>query len=304
LTRSLNRGLALARGTFVARQDADDISHPDRLASQVACLEQERSLAVLGTQARMIDARGRPVRAAPWPKSTANRAIRWQLIFDSPFIHASVMFRKDVIWSSLGGYDETFTTSQDFELWSRVAAAGHAMKNLPGVHVSFRVHQASVSSRYELKSVAKLRAVLQDNLETALGSGAAPAGWPDTWIRLNNPRVFPQSSDSPSAVARAIETIHRQFVARHPDAADDHEIRRHLAAMLIRVATSGAERGWMSSIAPFARGCRLDARMAAHAAVRYIARLAVGQWRGARGRAERAPDTAEQPGNNTNGSRP
>ena len=291
LTRSLNRGLAMARGALVARQDADDVSHAGRLAAQVACLEQEPHVAVLGTQALMIDAGGRPVRAAPWPKSTSNRAIGWQLIFDSPFIHASVMFRKDVIWSSLGGYDETFVTSQDFELWSRVAAAGRAMKNLPAAHVSFRVHQASLSSRYELKSVAKLRAVLQDNLETALGAGAAPAGWPDTWIRLNNPRVFPRSADSPSALARAIESIHRRFVSRHPDAAGDPEIRRHLAAMLIRVATSGAERGWMSSIAPFARGCRLEAAMGAHAAPRYIARLAIGQWRGAAGRAERAADT-------------
>jgi glycosyltransferase involved in cell wall biosynthesis len=291
LTRSLNRGLALARGTLVARQDADDVSHTDRLAAQVACLEQEQSVAILGTQARMIDASGRPVRAAPWPKSTSDRAIRWQLIFDSPFVHASVMFRKDVVWSALGGYDETFTTSQDFELWSRVAAAGHAMKNLPGVHMSFRVHHASISSRYELKSVAKLRVVLQENLERAVGSSAAPAGWPDTWIRLNNPRLFPQSADSPAAIARAIESIHGQFESQRPDAPGDPEIRRHLAAMLIRVATSGAERGWMSSIAPFARGCRLDPAMGTLAASRYIARLAIGQWRGAAGRAERAADT-------------
>jgi hypothetical protein len=155
------------------------------------------------------------------------------------------------------------------------------MRNLPDAHMSFRVHPASVSSHYDLKSVANLRAVLQDNLRTALECGDVPAGWPDTWIRLNNPRVFPQSVDAPSAIASALEWIHRRFVIRHPDAADDLEIRRHLAAMLIRLATSAAERGWMRSIGPFARGCRLDARMAAHAAPRYIARLAIGQWRGA-----------------------
>ncbi len=287
LTRSLNRGLALARGTFVARQDADDVSHPERLAAQVARLREAPAVAVVGTQARTIDAHGRTVRVAPWPKSVSSLAIGWQLIFDSPFFHGSVLFRKDVIWSLLGGYNETFDTSQDFELWSRVAAAGHPMNNLPGAHLSFRVHGASVSSRYGLEGVDRLRAVLQSNLATALGSDAMPEEWPDAWIRLNNPRVYPRSADPPAVVARAIEMIHQRFVVRHSEARDNPEIRRHLAAMLIRVATAGAERGWMSSLGPYARGCRLDAATGVHAAPRYLARLVLGQLKVGAARPER-----------------
>ena len=290
LTRSLNDGLAIARGVLIARQDADDISHPGRLSAQVEFLGRQPEVAVLGTQASMIDAGKRRVRGAPWPKSTSNRAIRWQLIFDSPFIHSSVMFRKSVI-SALGGYNEAFATSQDFELWSRVAAAGHEMRNLPDALLDFRVHEASVSAGYRLETVALLRAVLLDNLIAQIGASAVPADWPDTWIRMNNPRVFPASADAPRAVAQAIESIYIRFMDRYPEAAGDREIRRHLAAMLTRLASISAERGWMTSLVPFLRAARLDATMAAYAAPGYAARLAVGQWR--QRRRQGRTDTAE-----------
>ena len=138
LTRSLNRGLAVARGVFIARQDADDVSHPERVARQVEFLENHPNVTVVGTQVRYIDAGGRRIAAAPWPKSTSNFAIRWQLLFDSPFVHTTVMFRRATVWDELRGYDERFVTSQDFELWSRVAAASHEMRNLADTLVDFR----------------------------------------------------------------------------------------------------------------------------------------------------------------------
>jgi len=296
LTRSLNAGLAAARGTLIARQDSDDISHPGRLSAQVDFLRRQPEVAVLGAQARMIDAGKRRVRAAPWPKSTTNRAIRWQLIFDSPFIHSSVMFRKSVI-VALAGYNESFATSQDFELWSRVAAAGHEMRNLPDALLDFRVHEASVSAGYRLETVALLRAVLLETLVAHIGASAVPADWPDTWIRMNNPRVFPASADAPRAVAQAIESIYIRFMDRYPEAAGDREIRRHRAAMLTRLASISAERGWMTSLVPFLRAARLDATMAAYAAPGYAARLAVGQWRqrGRHGRTHPA-ESSTRPG--------
>lgn len=278
LTRSLNRGLALARGALIARQDADDVSYPQRLAMQVDFLDRHPAVAVLGTQARTIDARGRAVNVAPWPKSTSEVAIRWQLLFDSPFVHTSVMFRTDVIRDELGGYNEEFTTSQDFALWSRVAAAGYSMRNLPRTLVDFRTHQESVSGRYELANVAKLSAVLLNNLISQLGA-VVPDGWPDIWIRLNNPRVFPDSSEDDAAVVRAITAIHARFVQLGPEAAENREIRRHLAAMLIRAANAGARRGRVASISSFARAARVDPGMAAPAIPRYVGQMVLGRAR-------------------------
>jgi glycosyltransferase involved in cell wall biosynthesis len=273
LTKSLNRGLSEARGGLIARQDADDRSHPGRLAAQVAFLDRTPEVAVVGTQARYIDARGRVRRVAPWPKSTSQLAVRWQLLFDGPFIHTSVMFRKDVVWRELQGYDESFVTSQDFELWSRLAARGHGMRNLPVALVDFRVHAASVTARYDLDRIAKLRPVFVRTLVDELGAEALPAGWPDSWFRTNYPAALPPSNDAVTSAIDAIDRLYTRFVDVHPAARHDVEIRRHRAAMLIRIANYAARHSRRKSFAPFARACRLDPVLGVKSAPRFFGRL-------------------------------
>lgn len=285
LTRSLNRGLAMARGTLIARQDADDISHKNRLGTQVSFLDREPNVIVLGTQGCYIDELGRPKSVAPWPKSTSNLAIRWQLLFDGPFIHSSVMFRRGIVWNELGGYDDSFATSQDFELWSRVSSRGYDMRNLSATLVDFRIHRGSASTRYALDGIAKVAAIVRQNLIAELGTNALPDQWPDAWIRLTNPSVFPRAGDEWETVTRAIECIHRAFTIKYPESVDDGEIRRHLASMLIRLSNSGAARGRMKSITSFAQACRLNLSMATLAAPRFLGHLTIGRWRRA---AERA----------------
>jgi len=279
LTRSLNRGLALARAPLVARQDADDVSHPDRLGKQVAFLEANPTVAVLGAQARFVDARGREIGASPWPKSTGALAIRWQLLFDGPFIHSSVMFRTGIVRDQLGGYDERFVTSQDFELWSRVGAAGFAMRNLADTLVDFRLHEQSASARYGLENINRVMPVITKNIARELGPAAVPAGWPDAWIRLTNPQVFPESGDEWRTSAAAITAIHRAFVAKYPEAANDAEITRHLSSMFLRVAQWGAARRRAGSISCFLRAARLDAGLALRTLPRYAGHWVMGPRR-------------------------
>jgi glycosyltransferase involved in cell wall biosynthesis len=279
LTRSLNRGLSLARGTLIARQDGDDRSYPSRLQTQVECFGREPELVVLGTQAQTIDGRGSPVARPGSAKLMSNRAIRWQLLFDNPFIHTSVMFRKREVWGSLGGYDETFRTSQDFALWSRAAAAGFRMRNLASTLVDFRVHEDSVSGRYTPESRARVRAVFLNTIVTQLGPEAVPEGWPDVWIRFSNARLFPDADDSLETVARDVVSIYRRFIEKNTGAADDDEIRRHVTSLLIWLAHSSAGRGRRSSLSSLARAFRFDRRMTLRAAPRYLAHLAVGSWR-------------------------
>jgi len=274
LTKSLNLGLRQARGSLVARQDADDRSHPGRLAAQVGFLDREPDVIVLGTQGRYIDARGRPRSAAPWPKSTSSLAIRWSLLFDGPFIHSSVMLRRAIVWNEFGGYDETLAASQDFELWTRLSAAGCRMRNLPSALVDFRIHPGSVTTRYSLERIAKLRPVFLRALIHELGEESVPAGWPDTWFQANFPGALAASPEAVAAVAQAIERIHGRFVEVHPAAASDMEIRRHRGAMLIRLANYAADNGQPRSLALLAKAFRLDAGLAVRAFPRYIGYLA------------------------------
>ncbi len=119
-TPCLNQGLREARGQWVARQDADDLSHPLRLLRQHERVTIHPALALLGTCGRIIDENDQLVGLLDAPATA--ESISWWSPFLNPFVHTSVMFRREVIWEEFGGYDETFRIAQDYELWTRVAA--------------------------------------------------------------------------------------------------------------------------------------------------------------------------------------
>src|SRR3954468_872886 len=120
LARSLNQGLELAQGTYVARQDADDISDPDRLARQVSFLEMHANVALVGTWYQKIDAGGQVIGRRQPP--CEHIEICWSLLFFCPFAHTAVMLRKDPVLEQVGFYNAALTYSMDYELWFRIAA--------------------------------------------------------------------------------------------------------------------------------------------------------------------------------------
>ncbi len=93
-TRSLNRGLQLARGELIARLDQDDIALPERLEKQVAFADANPQVAALGTAATIIDEQGIDIGSAP--VLTSERTLRWGLLFHNVLSHPSVMFRRSI----------------------------------------------------------------------------------------------------------------------------------------------------------------------------------------------------------------
>jgi glycosyltransferase involved in cell wall biosynthesis len=144
-TRSLNRGLELAAGEWIARQDADDISEPERLAKQVAFLDRHPEVALLGTWYKEIDVQGTVIGKRKLPCDSVD--IRWSLLFFCPFIHSSVMFSKSVIAEQIGFYNEAFAYAQDHELWYRIARR-LPVANLPEPLVRFRVTPWSMTAAH------------------------------------------------------------------------------------------------------------------------------------------------------------
>jgi len=142
LTRSLNRGIALAQGEYIARMDDDDISLPERLARQVAFLNTRPEIGVVGSACRIIDElNGREwVQRVPLSDEELSRA----LIRGNPVVHTSVMMRKSVL-RAVGGYNEAYPYSQDYELWVRLATHTR-LANLPEVLVVHRHHWGTVST--------------------------------------------------------------------------------------------------------------------------------------------------------------
>ncbi len=115
--KTSNLLLSLARGELVARQDQDDIALPDRLAAQVAYLNDHPKVGLLGTAYYRLNTAGQR-RLCPPP--VTHTAIRWRSLFDCPFCHSSVMLRRQLFDSGELYYRE-LSGAQDYELWARLA---------------------------------------------------------------------------------------------------------------------------------------------------------------------------------------
>ncbi len=167
LTRSLNEASALARAPLVARLDADDLALPERLARQRAFLDAHPDVGLLGTGARELDPAGREVAGVAPPQGDA--AIRRALIRRNPFVHSSVMLRREVLGRA-GGYDERLPVAQDYDLWMRLADLTR-LANLPEPLVVRRLVPGRVSAR---RDGARLRAEARVRWR-AVRRGAYPA---------------------------------------------------------------------------------------------------------------------------------
>ncbi|MCE5325924.1 MAG: glycosyltransferase [Planctomycetaceae bacterium] len=141
-TASLNVGLRMARGRYVARIDAGDLSMPRRLERQLAFLAAHPQYAVLGTAAIKIAPDGRRLGVARRPRTMPEVLLR--MFYVSPLIHISTMFDRKVALDA-GGYDEKFRITADHDLWSRLIVAGHRITSLPAALAAYEINPASLS---------------------------------------------------------------------------------------------------------------------------------------------------------------
>ena len=155
LTVSLNRGLKLARGTWIARQDADDWSEPTRLERQMEYLRSHPDTTVLGTGFWTHQQDGRPL----WPVRlpTAHAGILARLPRGNPFVHGSVMFSRAAAVAA-GGYREEFRCSQDYDFLWRLAERGIAA-NLAEPLYHYRYTSGSVSAGRAAEQACAHRAI-------------------------------------------------------------------------------------------------------------------------------------------------
>jgi glycosyltransferase involved in cell wall biosynthesis len=157
LVKSLNRGIAIANGEYLARQDADDLSHPERLASQVDFLDGNPQVGLLGCAYLVIDDDSRVVNMQPFP--TQNEELQEKLLWANHFCHTAAFIRKSYL-DIVGNYQEEFSTAEDYDLWLRLAEICD-IANLSEPLVSYRRHQISKTALEENNFKVKYQLLAQ-----------------------------------------------------------------------------------------------------------------------------------------------
>lgn len=116
LADSLNKGISLATGKYIARIDADDIAHKNRLAAQLNFLEQRPEVGIVGSFCQLFNDKSDELGVYPVP--IFDLAIRWTSLLNSPFAHPTVMMRRDLLIEYNLKYDRQFKATEDYNLWT------------------------------------------------------------------------------------------------------------------------------------------------------------------------------------------
>jgi len=138
LTKSLNIALKVAKGDYIARMDADDLSLPERLEMQMNFLIKNRNVGVVCCNVVLIDSEGNLIRRVILPDK-----LKHILRKRNRLVHGAVMFRKSVI-EQLRGYNEQMCYAQDYELFLRLSNISE-IGRINEFLYKLRVHSKSIS---------------------------------------------------------------------------------------------------------------------------------------------------------------
>ena len=219
LTLSLNRGLEAARGELVARHDADDRCAPTRLGEQVAFLEAHPAIMLLGSSAWRLTPDGRRCGANDLP--TTHLGTRWASIVDNPFLHPTVMFRREPVLREFHGYDAGYSVCQDFDLWSRVAER-YKVANLPERLVQMREHPDSMTRTSAQKTTEEAQKIMARNRALLFPQRPLKA---DEHALLDLFRLRFPASRLP-ALETLLSKLYGDFAQQFPEARTSRDLRR------------------------------------------------------------------------------
>ena len=162
LAKSLNKGIRLSKSSLIARQDADDLSHPERIEKQVRYMNENITCDLLGTWAKVLEEKNSSFSYLIHP--TTSIGCKISLLFDCCFTHSSVMIRRTIL-DKVGLYSEDSNRQppEDYDLWSRIAIHSE-VSNLPEVLVQYRKRNTSMSYGKPLELRKNAVKISKDNI--------------------------------------------------------------------------------------------------------------------------------------------
>lgn len=166
LAWSLNRGIKHARGTYIARMDADDVMLPERLERQVQYLKGNPDIDGCGTWAKVVDETGKPLYELT-PPDKYEQLVN-EMIISNRFVHPSMCVKRSMLLE-LKGYNEHFKYSQDYELWFRMLAKGFKLANIPEYLTVYREHSGAISIGKKLSQNENMAQAWQEGVKLITG---------------------------------------------------------------------------------------------------------------------------------------
>jgi glycosyltransferase EpsE len=156
---ALNIGLRTAQGSFIARMDGDDISHPERFEKQINFLNNNNKYAVVGSDINLINSVGAITSKLEFPE----KGIQFRLfaMLRCPIQHGAIMMRRSIVDSGIY-YDEGFKRSEDLELWLRLLKKDIKLYNIKETLYDFRIDDDYASKRSKVHFQYNLNARLKN----------------------------------------------------------------------------------------------------------------------------------------------
>ncbi|MEG3640536.1 glycosyltransferase family 2 protein [Magnetococcus sp. PR-3] len=217
--QALNHGLQQARGHWIARMDADDCCHPQRLAKQLAYLSEHPKVGLLGCGSRVVDRSG--VLQQELIPPVQDLAIRWVWLCHNPFYHASVIFRRLLPNGKPVRYNPTYRFHSDYQLWGEMMQVME-VANLDALLMDQRDHSDNSSLRQHGESRDAARQQVKANLEALMPDQL----WSEISVKkLRNMVRYPPYLKDYRTMREAMEVLHvwHRFAKRHKK----HPKRQH-----------------------------------------------------------------------------
>jgi glycosyltransferase involved in cell wall biosynthesis len=154
LVQSLNKGISISRGEYLARMDADDISLPHRLEKQVEFMDNNPEIGISGTWIKTLEFD--KLLKLNWKLPCEHETMKSKMLFEPVVAHPSVIIRKNIFCKNDLCYNQDETYAEDYGLWVR-AAKLLRFANLPEFLLYFRMHESTTNKSVSQEVANKIR---------------------------------------------------------------------------------------------------------------------------------------------------